>query len=45
MKREITIGVYRTRGLEPPLSRCALGLAALAIGAVAAISFTIGLLR
>jgi hypothetical protein len=45
VKREITIGVYRTRGLEPPLPRRALGLAVLTIGAVAAISFTIGLLR
>ena len=45
MKREITIGVYRTRGLEPPLSHRALGLAVLTVAAVAAISFTVGLLR
>lgn len=45
MKREVAIGVQRSRGLEPPLSRRALGLAMLAVGAVAAISFTIGLLR
>ncbi len=45
MKREVAIGVQRSRGLEPPLSRRALGFAVLAVGAVAAISFTIGLLR
>ena len=45
MEREFTIGVQRTRGLDPPLPRRALGLAVLTLAAVAAISFTIGLLR
>ena len=41
---QIQIGV-RDRGLGPPAPRRAFGLAVLIIGAVAALSFTMGLTR
>ena len=50
MKRTITIGpitagIARERGLGEPPSRRALGLAVLITCAVAAVSFTLGLLQ
>jgi hypothetical protein len=45
MKRTVTIGIVRDRGLGEPPSRRALGLAVMITCAVAAVSFTLGLMR
>ena len=45
MKRTITIGIVREQGLSEPPSRRALGLALMIACAVAALSFTAGLMR
>ena len=45
MKRAFTIGIVRERGLGPPTWRRNFGLVIMITSAVAALSFTAGLMR
>jgi hypothetical protein len=45
MKRAFSIGIVREPGLRPPAPRRTLGLAITIACAVAALSFTLGLMR